>query len=66
MACQLPTNLTLETILDAVKEDSNTGFCIACGADAWGVEPDAREYHCQACGEFKVYGAEELLLMVAF
>ena len=32
------------------------------GAEAEGVEPDARKYKCQACGELQVYGAEELLL----
>jgi hypothetical protein len=39
------------------------GFCIACGCEALGVEPDARGYHCEACGEDKVYGAEEILIM---
>lgn len=38
------------------------GFCIACGEAAFGVEPDARGYDCESCGESKVYGAEELLL----
>lgn len=42
----------------------NPGFCIACGADADGCEPDARNYRCESCGERKVYGAQELLLMV--
>ena len=40
------------------------GFCIACGAEAYGVEPDARKYECEECGKPKVYGAEELLMMV--
>jgi len=40
------------------------GFCLSCGelADG-GVEPDARKYTCEACGEPKVYGLEELLMM---
>lgn len=46
------------TILD------NPGFCIRCGEDAEGVEPDAREYECECCGEPGVYGADELLLMM--
>jgi hypothetical protein len=41
------------------------GFCIACGGEAEGIEPDARRYECEACGEHGVYGAEELLMMVA-
>jgi predicted RNA-binding Zn-ribbon protein involved in translation (DUF1610 family) len=55
--------LTLDRILEAVEADRNAGFCTACGAEAEGVEPDAQEYACDECGEEKVYGAEELLLM---
>jgi hypothetical protein len=39
------------------------GFCLACGLEACGVEPDARKYRCEACGARKVYGLEELALM---
>ena len=41
----------------------DAGFCIACGEEADGVEPDARNYPCEACGKRKVYGAPELVLM---
>jgi hypothetical protein len=53
---------TLEEIEEALF-DGTIGFCIACGCEASGVEPDARGYHCEACGEDKVYGAEEILIM---
>ena len=43
--------------------DGNQGMCIACGQDAYGVEPDAREYECESCAQLKVYGLEELVLM---
>ncbi len=46
----------------AVAEGS-VGFCIACGQEAYGVEPDARKYECEACSESKVYGLEELCIM---
>jgi hypothetical protein len=36
-----------------------------CGCEVEGVEPDARKYECEACGEKTVYGAEELLLLTA-
>lgn len=40
------------------------GICFACGTwSSGGVEPDACEYECEACGESEVYGAEEALLM---
>lgn len=42
---------------------SDDGFCIACGEDAMGVEPDAECYLCDACGERAVYGAEQIMLM---
>lgn len=57
--------VTLERVMEAVEEDNSLGFCLGCGAEASGVEPDAREYKCEACGERKVYGAEELLFMLA-
>lgn len=53
---------TLEQIMEAVEEDDNIGFCTACGEQAYGVEPDARNYECESCGAKKVFGAEELLL----
>lgn len=43
--------------------DEDTGFCLGCGAESMGVEPDARRYTCEACGKELVYGFEELLLM---
>lgn len=59
-------SITSTRIIHAVEHSLsaliNPGFCIACGADPEGCEPDARGYECEACGESKVYGAEELLL----
>jgi len=56
--------ITQERLQDAVERSAVTlddpGFCIACGAEAHGVEPDARKYLCEACGEKQVYGAAEL------
>lgn len=39
------------------------GWCLACGLETDGVEPDARRYPCEGCGERLVYGFEELLIM---
>ena len=47
----------------AIENDENAGFCLACGDDCDGVEPDARKYMCESCGAHKVYGAEELMIM---
>ena len=56
--------LNLERIMEAAEEGEGAGFCLACGAEAYGVEPDARGYECESCGAKKVYGAEELLLRI--
>lgn len=54
----------MDDIIEAVESGEMYGFCIACGALADGVEPDARRYECDECGARKVYGAEELLMMM--
>jgi len=56
-------SITEERITEACESDDHMGFCIKCGADAYGVEPDAREYECEACGEQAVFGAQELLFV---
>ena len=62
---KLHKSITIDRIVDAVEEDSCLGFCVACGSDQSGCEPDARNYECECCGEHKVFGAEELLLYLA-
>jgi len=61
----LSLNEVLTAAQDAMTDLSNPGFCLSCGAQADGVEPDARGYTCEECGEAKVYGAEEIILMSA-
>jgi hypothetical protein len=55
---------SLDQVFEAVRADDNRGFCLSCGEEAYNVEPDARRYRCESCGEHKVYGAEELLIMM--
>ena len=55
----------IDLIVDAVEADEHIGFCVACGEMSEdNVEPDAREYKCDNCGERAVYGAEELILYI--
>jgi hypothetical protein len=56
--------VTTGKILRAVERDDSTGFCLACGAEQGGCEPDARGYKCDGCDEMQVYGAEELMFVV--
>ena len=60
-------HIDIEELFDAVARDMNEGFCIhvLCGEKSYGVEPDCREERCPTCGEFSVYGAEEVLNMYA-
>jgi hypothetical protein len=57
--------VTINQVLAAVEADDCRGFCLACGSEAYNVEPDARRVTCESCGQARVYGAEEILLMVA-
>jgi len=54
--------LDIEQVMDAVSQDDNIGFCIVCGEEHSGVEPDARNYKCDSCGENKVFGAEQIII----
>jgi len=52
---------SLEDVEQAMEDME--GFCVACGHQQSGVEPDARKYECEDCGEQAVYGAEEIVIM---
>lgn len=62
-------SINMDRVIAAVEEGSfglsDIGLCIACGEDRYQTEPDARNYHCEACGEAQVFGAEEILMEVA-
>ena len=62
----LPPTIKYERILEAVRCNDYTGFCLSCGAEFSPCEPDARKYHCPQCQEDNVYGAEEVLLMITY
>lgn len=63
MRAKMPDCLDIDEIINAAQRDDNTGFCISCGGDVDGVEPDARSYNCPHCSRQSVYGAEQLILM---
>lgn len=57
-------SITLDRVLEMAERDLE-GICIQCGEDYRPIEPDARHAHCDSCGTNNVYGAEELLLLMA-
>ena len=63
------TSVKIDRVIALAEESmfglGNPGICIACGEDAEGCEPDAREYTCDCCDENAVYGAEELMLIIS-
>ena len=62
-------SITVERVCEAVERHNtsldNPGFCLSCGQEAEGCEPDAEGYECEACGEPAVYGADNLLIYIA-
>lgn len=67
---EIHKRLTDEVIMDACARRAgsldNPGFCIICGNEASGCEPDARNYKCEACGADQVFGCEELFMACVF
>jgi hypothetical protein len=55
-------SLTLELIMHAVESDDYIGFCLKCGAEHYGVEPDAVGYECEECEAHAVSGAEDIFI----
>jgi hypothetical protein len=62
-------SLTDEVLMDACERRihslDNPGFCLVCGDEASGCEPDAENYKCESCGAKQVFGCEALLLEIA-
>jgi hypothetical protein len=55
--------VTRKRVHEATLADEGLGICCACGADSEDFcEPDARNYHCSACGQNAVFGAEEIAI----
>ena len=51
------------TVSEEDYHDGTVGICLSCGEQTYGVEPDARNYPCESCGENGVHGLEEALMM---
>ncbi len=68
MSSKIHSSITTERVMQAAEAEmfglDNPGFCLACGDDADGCEPDARNYECESCGAPQVFGAAEVLMMI--
>lgn len=58
-----------DVLEQAVRENmfgmGNIGFCLECGAERDGCEPDAEGYECYNCGAMAVMGADNILISYA-
>jgi len=67
MADIIHHSITPERVMAALENNrtscDNPGFCITCGTDADGIEPDAEYYQCEGCGAPSVFGAMQVALM---
>lgn len=63
----LPADLDIDYVMERAQDEmfglDNPGFCLECGAEREGCEPDARNYECYDCGEHAVFGASEVMMM---
>lgn len=57
----LPTLNELTEMLENYEAGENPGWCVSCGEQLDGLEPDARDVECDVCGARTGYGAAELL-----
>lgn len=61
-------SLTLERVMDAAERGElsldSPGFCLECGEEQEGCEPDMRGGRCACCGAYEVYGAMEILIRI--
>lgn len=62
-------SITDDAVMDACERRvmtlDNPGFCLICGNEAEGVEPDAENYKCESCGAEQVFGSDQLLMEIA-
>ena len=69
MKIKIHPSITVDRVMEALERDEsyldNPGFCISCGEDADGYEPDAEYHECECCGMPSVFGAMQVMFIVA-
>ncbi len=56
--------LDIDRVIEAVEDNDDSGFCLACGAESRHCESDARNYPCEVCGARRVFAAQEVLSLI--
>jgi hypothetical protein len=66
---KLPKGLDMDTVIGAVEREmfgmDSPGFCLVCGEERDGCEPDAEGYECYSCEAKAVAGASAILMVFA-
>ena len=66
MSTRMNKVLNHDEVMAAAEDEmfgmGNLGYCLECGYEQDGCEPDAREYECESCGKLAVMGAAEIIL----
>ena len=52
--------LRLSDVINA--DDECIGFCVDCGCDSEGCEPDLCRGKCPSCGQHQLYGIQQIML----
>lgn len=59
-------NMTLDDLIEQAERSlfdlDDVGYCMSCGTEVFGIEPDARRYECEVCGQKAVFGLQEIVL----
>ena len=55
------TDEILAVMESSICDVNSPGFCLACGSEVMGCEPDMENGPCPCCGARAVWGAEELM-----
>ena len=61
---KLHESITAGRVVELIEQDDNVGLCLSCGTEHYNIEPDARKYECEECGEKQVFGVEQILIEV--
>ncbi len=59
---KIHASVTFERVRALAEGCGNIGVCITCGEEVSGVEPDARKYLCDGCGQDAAYGVEQIII----
>jgi len=49
--------IPINRLIEVMANDESIGFCVCCGNEIFGVDPDTKNMKCDNCGKFSVFGS---------